>query len=67
MLERQVESEDPESRLELYFKIADLWQEKLEKPDRAVRAYEKVLALDENNCDAAEALIPLVRGRPRRA
>jgi tetratricopeptide (TPR) repeat protein len=62
VLERQVESEPPETRLELYFKIANLWQEKLEKPDRAVRAYEKVLALDESNLRAAEALIPLYEG-----
>jgi tetratricopeptide (TPR) repeat protein len=62
VLERQVESEDPDSRLELYFKIADLWQDKLEKPDRAVRAYEKALTLDDNNLRAAEALIPLYEG-----
>ena len=62
VLERQVDSEPEETRLELYFKIADLWQQKLEKPDRAVRAYEKVLSIDESNLRAAEALIPLYEG-----
>ncbi|MBW2731252.1 MAG: tetratricopeptide repeat protein, partial [Deltaproteobacteria bacterium] len=62
VLERQVDSEDPETRIELYFKIADLWQSKLEKPDRAARSFEKVLALDEENLRAAEALIPLFEG-----
>ncbi|MCC6747689.1 MAG: tetratricopeptide repeat protein [Deltaproteobacteria bacterium] len=59
VLERQVETEDAETRLRLNFKIANLWLEKLEKPDRAIRAYEKVLSLDESNLAAAEALIPL--------
>ncbi|PIE17900.1 MAG: hypothetical protein CSA65_07020 [Proteobacteria bacterium] len=62
VLERQVDSEEPERRLELYFKIAELWQVQLEKPDRAARAYEKVLALDERNLRAAEALIPIYEG-----
>ena len=62
VLERQVESEPEDARLELYFKIAHLWRVKLEKPDRAVRAYEKVLSLDEHNLNAAEALIPLYEG-----
>ncbi|MCA9664794.1 MAG: tetratricopeptide repeat protein, partial [Myxococcales bacterium] len=62
VLERQVDSEEPETRLRLYFKIANLWQQKMDKADRAVRSYEKVLALDETNLQAAEALIPLYEG-----
>lgn len=62
VLERQVDSEAPEMQLDLYFKIAELWQNKLEKPDRAARAYEKVLSLDEQNLRAAEALIPIYEG-----
>ena len=62
VLERQVDTEDPETRLSLSFKIAELWQTKLDKPDRAARAYEKVLGLDEENLRAAEALIPLYQG-----
>ena len=62
VLERQVDSEDTETRMQLNFKIADLWQTKMGKPERAIRAYEKVLALDERNLQAAEALIPLYEG-----
>lgn len=63
VLERQVESEaDVNERLALHFKIADLWQQRLDKPERAMRAFEKVLALDESNLRAAEALIPLYQG-----
>ena len=62
VLERQVDSEQPETRVALNFKIADMWQEKLNKPDRAIRAYEKILTLDATNLKAAEALIPLFEG-----
>ncbi len=62
MLDRQVDSEEPETQIELNFKIAKLWQEKLDKPDRAIRAYEKVLVIDAENLEAAEALIPLFEG-----
>ena len=40
-------------------KIAVLYRDELQKADRAMRAFEKVLQLDENNLAAAEALIPL--------
>src|SRR5262249_42476874 len=59
VLGRQVDSESPESRLALHFKIANMYRDRLSKPDRAMRAYERVLQLDERNLQAAEALIPL--------
>jgi tetratricopeptide (TPR) repeat protein len=59
VIERQVEAGDEEDRLPLAMKIAVLYRDELEKPDRAMRAFEKVLSLDENNLEAAEALIPL--------
>lgn len=62
VLERQVDSEEKETQLELYFKIAELWQTELQKPDRAARAYEKILSLEEDNLKAAEALIPIYEG-----
>ena len=62
VLERQEGSEDAATRIELNFKIANLWQEQLSKPDRAIRAYEKILSLDDSNLEAAEALIPLYEG-----
>ena len=59
VLEREVESGAESQRLALAMKIAVLYRDELQKADRAMRAFEKVLQLDENNLDAAEALIPL--------
>ena len=59
VLERQVDSEDDDTKKLLLFKVANLWQQQIGKPDRAVRAYEAVLGVDANNLEAAEALIPL--------
>jgi len=59
--EREAEGKDttPEERTELLFRAARLWIDKKDKPDRAARAYEKVLAKDEANLDAALALTPI--------
>lgn len=60
VLEQQESKEsDPEAKIGLLFKIAELWAEKKQKHDRAARAYEKVLDLEEGNLRAAEALIPI--------
>ena len=59
VLEREVEAGAESQRLALAMKIAVLYRDELQKPDRAMRAFEKVLQLDENNLEAAEALIPL--------
>ncbi|HSD87106.1 MAG TPA: tetratricopeptide repeat protein, partial [Kofleriaceae bacterium] len=59
VLEREVESGGETHRLSLAMKIAMLYRDTLQKADRAMRAFEKVLQLDENNLAAAEALIPL--------
>src|SRR4029077_6317438 len=68
VLEREVESGSESHRLELAMKIAGLSRAQLQKNDRAMRAFEKVLALDEDNLEAAEALIPLYEsGRDPRA
>jgi tetratricopeptide (TPR) repeat protein len=68
VLEREVESGSEHHRLALAMKIAVLYRDELQKPDRAMRAFEKVLTLDENNLEAAEALIPLYEtGRDPRA
>ncbi len=60
-LERAADSTTTETneRIALQFRIARLWQEKKGAADRAARAYEKVLVLDANNLQAAEALSPL--------
>ncbi|TMQ02448.1 MAG: hypothetical protein E6J91_51905, partial [Deltaproteobacteria bacterium] len=68
VLEREVEAGSEQHRLALAMQIAVLYRDELQKPDRAMRAFEKVLALDENNLEAAEALIPLyTAGRDPRA
>lgn len=50
---------DTEQRLGMLFKVAELWMTQKGKPDRAARAYEKILAVDPENEDAADRLIPL--------
>ena len=68
VLEREVESGEEKFRLALAMKIAVLYRDEIQKADRAMRAFEKVLSLDENNLEAAEALIPLYEsGRDPRA
>ncbi|MBV8761915.1 MAG: tetratricopeptide repeat protein, partial [Deltaproteobacteria bacterium] len=68
VLEREVESGSESHRLQLAMKIAVLYRDTMQKADRAMRAFEKVLQLDENNLAAAEALIPLYeQGRDPKA
>src|SRR6187431_3114829 len=50
---------DTEQRIGMLMKIAELWMTQKGKPDRAAKAYEKVLSFDENNLPAAERLIPI--------
>jgi tetratricopeptide (TPR) repeat protein len=60
VLEQQEAKETtPEAKIPLLFKIAQLWADKKQKLDRAAKAYEKILELEANNLQAAEALIPI--------
>src|SRR5262249_36224733 len=59
VLERQVETEDDATKVELWGKIALLYRDKLGKPDRAMRAFERVLGIHARNRAAAGALIRL--------
>jgi tetratricopeptide (TPR) repeat protein len=43
----------------LLFKVAQLWNDRKQKSDRAAKAYERVLELDPQNLRAAEALVPI--------
>ncbi len=52
-------AESTEQRIGMLMKVAELWMTQKGKPDRAARAYEKVLGLDADNLDAAERLIPI--------
>ncbi len=58
VLERQAEVEDDKVKVGLFEKIGELYRDRLNKPDRALRAYERSLQLDPDNLRAAESLIP---------
>ena len=50
---------DAATKVELSFRAARVYADKLEQPHRAFRSYERVLAVEPENADAARALIPL--------
>ncbi len=63
VLEQQEAKEtNTPAKISLLFKIAQLWADKKQKLDRAAKAYEKVLELEADNLQAAEALIPIYQG-----
>ncbi len=55
----EARAETDEQKIRMLVKIADLWENKRERPERASRAYEKILALDPGNVEAATSLIPI--------
>jgi tetratricopeptide (TPR) repeat protein len=61
VLERQAETDDGPAAVSLWNKIGELYRDRLTKPDRAQKAFEKALATDGQNLAAAEALIPSTR------
>ncbi len=50
---------DDATRIKMLHKIAELWITQKGKSDRASRALEKILSVDEENLEAAERLIPI--------
>jgi tetratricopeptide (TPR) repeat protein len=46
-------------RIDLSYRAASVYEEKLGQPERAFRSYERVLAADPNDSRAARALLPL--------
>lgn len=48
-------------KLDILGRIARLAGNKLGAPEKAVRAYERILAIDPQNLDAANALVPIYR------
>lgn len=46
-------------KIQILFRVARLWVDEKDKPDRAARAYEKILTLDGSHRDAADALAPI--------
>ncbi|MBW2510239.1 MAG: tetratricopeptide repeat protein, partial [Deltaproteobacteria bacterium] len=61
IVERQAEAQETsaDEKIPLLFRAARLWEDKKGKPDRAARVYEKILAADGDNVQAAEALTPI--------
>lgn len=55
----EAKAESDEQRLAMLHKVAELWITQKGKPDRAARALEKILSIDETNLEAAERLIPI--------
>jgi tetratricopeptide (TPR) repeat protein len=55
----EARAENVGERIRMLQKIADLWEKQQKKPDRAARAYEKIMSLDAANRDAADRLIPI--------
>ncbi len=57
--QQEAKEADPQAKIGLLFKIAQLWADRKQKADRAAKAYEKILELEPQNLQAAEALIPI--------
>ncbi|HEX4354707.1 MAG TPA: tetratricopeptide repeat protein, partial [Polyangiales bacterium] len=65
-LSRQADLElDPHAREQLLFRLAELYERKLENPAAAIEAQRKRLELDENRSDALRALERLYDGTSR--
>ncbi len=58
-IERQIDLESGDVQLELLRRAALLYRDRLRRPDRALRAFERMLDLDGQSLAAAEGLIPL--------
>ncbi len=61
VLEREAEKPEleDETSVKLLFKLAELWKEHKQRVDRTANAFEKILQIDGQNLEAAEALIPI--------
>ncbi|MDY0000848.1 MAG: tetratricopeptide repeat protein, partial [Polyangia bacterium] len=62
LLQAADRAEAPDDKVALYFKVAGIWTDKLGKPDRAVKAFERILAVEPGNLQAAQALVPIYEG-----
>ncbi|MCC6214783.1 MAG: tetratricopeptide repeat protein [Polyangiaceae bacterium] len=55
----EAKAEDDAQRIGMLVKIAELWMTQKGKPDRAAKAYEKVLSIEPNHLLAAQRLVPI--------
>lgn len=56
---------EPDAKIALSFRAAKVYVERLEAPERATRSYERVLAADPGNAEAASALLPIYEQEAR--
>ncbi|MBI5513785.1 MAG: hypothetical protein HY909_08450, partial [Deltaproteobacteria bacterium] len=52
-------AQDPDTRVQLSFRAARIYEGRLKAPERAFRSYERVLSVDPRNLQAATALVPI--------
>lgn len=50
---------DPTAKIDLSYRAASVYVDRLSQPDRAFRSFERILAADPSDARAARALIPL--------
>ena len=53
--------QEPTEKIRLYLRVAEIAQHELKSPERAAKAYERILAIDPDNQPAAHALVPIHR------
>ncbi|MBN1656341.1 MAG: tetratricopeptide repeat protein [Deltaproteobacteria bacterium] len=52
-------TEDAQLRIDLSFRAARVYEDKIGEPQRAFRSYERILSVDATNVQAARALVPI--------
>ncbi len=52
---------DPAQKIKLYSRVAEIAQRELKQPERAAKAFERILAVDPQNLAAAQQLVPIYR------
>jgi tetratricopeptide (TPR) repeat protein len=58
-------SSDRETKVLLYTRVGEICSDQLDNAERGVKAYERVLAVDETNIEVASRLVPLYRATER--
>src|SRR5262249_18012569 len=53
---------DAALKIKLYNRVAEIGQRELKQPERAAKAFERILAVDPQNLAAARELVPIYRG-----
>lgn len=56
---------DSAEKVQLFFRVAEVFTRRLNKPERAVKSYENVLEVDPRNAQAAQLLLPLYEENSR--